>query len=194
MPVSEAEFHLFQVPQELRAGNTVVPFQFGLGRAPAVLDAVDRPTAAGGESFPMSDPEVPVALGDQPIVAGAWVRVDRAALGHLLADHRAKGLPGHIGHRRGVHLAAPLQKPEGGHFAGAAPRPRSPLQWPPKVGLVGFDRSAQRRVPFTLPRQVSADPLVDPLCTMPIDSEQAGRRYRRNLQGEEVNELRELPV
>lgn len=193
MSVIETEFHLFQVQQELVSGNPIVPLQFGLGRAPEVLDAVDVPTVAGGESFTMIDPVMPVALRDQPIVAGELVRVDRGAFGHLWADHRSKGLPGHSGDRTGVHLAAPLQEPEDGHFPGCTSAPES-FPVTAKVGLIGFDLSAQRGAVFTVPRQMPTDEVIHALSAVTVDPDDASRLHSGDLQGEEVNELVDLSV
>lgn len=141
----------------------------------------------------MVDAVMPVVLGDQTIVAGELVRVDRAALGDLLADHRAKRPPCDIGDWAGVDLAPPLQEPEGGHFAGGAPA-SEPLPVTAKVGLVGFDLTPQRRATFTLPRQVPTDDLIHPFCTVAVDPEHPSGLHDGNLQSEEVNELIQLAV
>lgn len=193
MTVSETNFHLFQGQQKLGTGNAIVPLQVGLRIAPEVLDPVDVPTAAGREAFTMIDPVVPVAVGDQPLVVGELVRVDRAALGYLLADHCAKGFSGHMGNRTGIHLAAPLQEPEDRHVAGRASASES-LAVPSEVGLVSFDLAAQRGAVCTVPRHMLADRPIDPLGTVPLDPDDASRLHGRDLQGKEVNELVELSV
>lgn len=193
MSMIETKFHLLQVEQKLTAGNAIVAFQLSLRIALEILDPVDVSPTAGGEPVIMIDPIVSVALGDQPLVAGELVRVDRAALGHLLANHRPKGVAGHIGNRTGIHLAAPLQEPEDSHFAGRASAPES-LPVTAKVGLVGFDLAAQRGTVFAFPRDMLADHLIDPLGTVTVDPNDASRLHGRNLQGKEVNELVELSV
>ena len=123
MSMIKTKFHLLQVQQELGARDPILALQCGLGIGPEILNPVHVPPPTGREALPMVDAIMPVALGDQAVVAGELVRVDRAALGHLLADHGSERLPSHIGDRTGVDLAAPLQEPEDGHFASRAFRP-----------------------------------------------------------------------
>lgn len=193
MSVLETKFHLFQIQEKLVAGDPIVPFQFGLGIAPEVLDAVDVPAAACGKRLPMVDAVVPIALGNQAVVAGELIRVDRAALRHLLSDHGPKRLPSHIGHRAGVDPAAPLQEPKNSDFARGAPA-SEPLAMPSEIGLVRFDFAAQGRPTFTVLSQVAANHLVDPFGTVAVDPKYVGRLQGRDLQGEKVNELMELAV
>lgn len=134
-----------------------------------------------------------IALGDQAVIAAELIRVDRAALGDLLADHRAQSLPGHMGDRTGRALAPPLQELEHRHFAGRAAPPEA-LPVTAKVGLVGFDLPLQGRAAFTVLGQVSANHLVDPLGTLAVDVEHVGGLHGRDLQGKEVNEPMELSV
>ena len=78
-----------------------------------------------------------VVLPNQAIVARELVRVDPAALGHLLADHSSDCRPRDFGHWRGVDLATPLQEPEDSLLP-VALRPRFFLR-SLRVGGLGFD-------------------------------------------------------
>lgn len=192
MSMIEPQVHLLQVQQERAARDAIIALQFGLGIAPEVLDAVDVP-AAGGEAFAMVDAVVPVALGDQPIVAGTLVRVDGAALGHLLADHSPKRLPREVRHGAGVHLAASLQEPKDGHVARSTPAPQS-LPVPSEIGFVRFDLSVEGRAALTVPSQVVANDLIDALGTVAVDPEHRGGLHGGHLQREAVDELATLSV
>lgn len=97
MSVVEAKCHLLQVQDKLAPGDALVAFQFGLGIAPEILDAVDVAAPTGSETLPMVDAVMSIALGNQAVVAGELVRVDGTSLRHLLADDRAQGVSGHIG-------------------------------------------------------------------------------------------------
>jgi len=146
MSMIETKFHFFQVQQELVPRDARVPLQFGLGIAPEVLNPVDVPTAAGGEAVAMVNAVVPIALRDQPVVAGELVRVNSGALRDLLMDDRPERLPRDVGHGPGVDLAAPLQEPEDRHCAGG-PAASTALTLSPEIGFVCFNspRRGDRR-------------------------------------------------
>lgn len=193
LSVVETKFHLLQIQQKVMPRDAIVAFQFGLGIAPEVLDPSDVAPAARGEAVALMDPNVSVLLCDQAIVPRELVRIDRGALGHLLPDHGPEGLARDIGHGPGVHLATPLQQPKHGDFAGGRSASLS-LPVSPEVGLIRFDLTAQGRDPFTLPGEVAANDLIDPLGAVPIDPQHAGRFHRWHFQRKGGNGSADLPV
>jgi hypothetical protein len=57
--IVEAKFHLFQVQQELGAGDAIVTFQLGLGMAPEILNAVDMLALPSRKGLAVIDAVVP---------------------------------------------------------------------------------------------------------------------------------------
>ena len=194
MTMVESEFHLLQVQEEPRTADAVVAPELGLGVSPEVLDAVDVLPFPLGESAIVPDAVVPVAIGDEAIVGAPAVRVDGAAGGNLLADDGPERGLRHVGDRRRVHPAVPLQNAEDNDLSGSAPSAH-PLAAAAEVRLVHLVLpGTERRLGLAGTGDRAADYGVEAVGAVAVDPRLARRAGRRHLQGEVSNELSDLSI
>jgi|GEM_PF-4277732 len=192
MSMIEAKLHLLQVEHKVTPPDAIVPPQLRLRKAPEVLDPVNVSTVAMRKGLFMQDAIMPVALGQQPVVAPEPIGVNRAAPRDLLPNDPPQHRPGHVGDRAGVDLAAPLQEPQDDDFALHRSAPQM-LADASKVTFVDFDFAMQPGLPFAGLHHGPANDGVDSLGRMAIDVDLPRRTGCRYLQRKETNQRAQTP-
>jgi len=171
--------------------DAVVPPQFGLRKAPEVLNPVNVPTATVGKRLLVQDPVVPIPIGEQTIIAAESIRGNGAPARDLLSNDPSQHRPGHIGDRPGVHAAAPLQEPKDNTF----PLNSSAAQMladAPEVALIDFNFSIQPGLRLARLDQCSTNQQVDALGCVTIDPDFLRGPVGGDLQSKEPNQCPEL--
>ena len=135
---------------------------------------------------------MPVAIGEQAVVAAESIGVNRAALRDPSPNDSPQHRPGHSGDRPGVDLAAPLQEPKDNDFASHRSASQM-LADAAKVALVHFNFSLQPGLPFTALYQGPANHRIDPLGRMAIDADLPSGSVGGHLHSKEANEHSEAP-
>lgn len=162
MPMIETKFHLFQIQQEVAAPDPIIAPQLVLDKRPEALNAIDVVPFSGEDAAPVIDPVVPVAVGDEAIVASEGIRIDRASLRHFLPDDETRDIARDIGHGASVDPAIPLEKAEYRDFSGC-PSPASPFADAAEIGLVNLDFATQRSLALAFQGKRRSDAGIDSL-------------------------------
>ena len=192
MSMVEAKLHLLQIEDKVTPPDAIIPSQLGFRKTPEVLDPINVSAAAVRKGLFMEDTVMPVAVGEQAVVAAESIGVNRTTPWDLLPNDPPQYRSGHIGDRARVHLAAPLQEPKDDDFAlhGSAPQMFTDAT---KVALIDFNFALQPRFRFTGLHAGLADDGVDSLGGMPIDADLPRSSVRRHLQRKEANQGTQTP-
>jgi len=168
----EAKFHLLQVEQKVASPHPIIASEFCFGKRPETLDAVDMVPLSRKLTLSMVDPVVSVAIREEAVVASKRVRVDRAALGHLLLDDEPQNGTGYVGYGAGIDPAVALEKAENSDFSSRAPAPIA-LAVSTEVRLIDFNLAGKRRLAFAFSGNRGSDAPVDAFCAVAVDAQLA---------------------
>ena len=141
VPVVVAELEFFEVEGELL---WIYPMEFlepFFSKGPETFDSVDIHLAVD-EPYPMVDPPVTEAIGDEAIIAPELIGVDEAPPFHLLDGHLEESFTLNILHHFNPDLSSPFQDAEDRDLASSSPSPFS-FSSPAEVRFIHLDLAGE---------------------------------------------------
>ena len=146
MTVIEAILRFFQVKIKRMLGHPVELHQATLGITPKALDAVDVNVASGELVVAVVDPQMLVKADiDQAVIAAPAVRVNHAGNIGLASDDGLKDDLGGIRNDFRINVLAAFEQTKDHRLLTRATAAKSANPARSKVGLIGFELTAQRR-------------------------------------------------